>query len=249
MNSKYTLLIILLVPGMLLLSCTRTLQPQPTGYELLRMNPGGKGQELTIEFTRGKAHNHPLMAVWLEGMDSSFIQTLYVAESIGKGVFDHASARAGKWAPGEIRRPAALPYWGHRRGIKADDGLYLPTPSNPVPDAYTGPTPTADFVLITRADNPLPTRFRVFFEINQPWDWNEYWTNNKFLDNEDYKTSSQPSLIYMTEVDLEHPRAEYDFRPMGHGHYSGATCKMDPDLTTLTTALYIASSIKLKINP
>ncbi|MEZ5194928.1 MAG: hypothetical protein R2764_00585 [Bacteroidales bacterium] len=29
-------------------------------------------------------------------------------------------------------RPTSLPYWSHKQGIVADDGLYMPTPENPV---------------------------------------------------------------------------------------------------------------------
>ena len=52
------------------------------------------------------------------------------------------------------------------------------------------------FVLNTRADNELPAVFRVLLEINQNWDWNEYWTNDKFPDDENYKMSCQPALVY-----------------------------------------------------
>ena len=85
------------------------------------------------------------MAIWVEDTSGKYIQDLYVAESIAKGVFRHGIGSEGKWKPGEIRRPAALPYWGHKRGIKADDGLYIPSAKNPLPDAYTGATPTESF--------------------------------------------------------------------------------------------------------
>ena len=40
-----------------------------------------------------------------------------------------------------------LPYWSHKRGVIASDGLYMPEPENPVPDAYSGATPVKGFVL------------------------------------------------------------------------------------------------------
>ncbi len=102
-------------------------------------NENGKGLEMTLTFTRGKSHNHPLMAIWIENEKGEYLQTLYVAESIGKGIFHYGQTAQGKWMPGEIRRPAAVPYWAHKRNIQAPDGLLLPTPENPVADAYTGP--------------------------------------------------------------------------------------------------------------
>ena len=48
---------------------------------------------------------------------------------------------------GTKRAPQTLPYWAHKRGIKATDGLYMPDHQNPVPDAYTGATPVTGFIL------------------------------------------------------------------------------------------------------
>jgi hypothetical protein len=212
-------------------------------------NPSGQGPALEIEMVKGEGHNHPLMAIWVETPDGQFVQTLYVAESIGKGVFQHGDASRGFWQPGEIQRPAALPYWSHKRGIKNANGLYLPTPANPVPDAYTGPTPPRSFILTTRLDEPGLTRINLLFEINQTWDWNEYWTNNKFPGDEEYKTSCQPALVYSVSIDLEHPEDLYSMKIIGRSHYSGADGKLYSDLETMTTALHIASEIRVRVIP
>ncbi|MGC9344471.1 MAG: hypothetical protein ACP5E3_17330, partial [Bacteroidales bacterium] len=180
-------------------------------------------------------------------MQGRFVQTLYVAESIGKGVFLHGDASTGKWMPGEIRRPAALPVWSHRRGIQAEDGLYLPTPANPVPDAYTGPTPPQSFVIESRLNDEDLRQFLVFFEINQTWDWNEFWTNNKYPDNDEYKTSCQPALVYKAVVNLDDKQEEYRMRLIGHSHYAGEDGKLYEDVSTFTTALDIAEEIKVVV--
>jgi hypothetical protein len=180
-------------------------------------------------------------------MDGSFIQTLYVAESIGKGVFQHGDASRGFWKPGEIQRPAALPYWAHKRGIRSESGLYLPTPSNPVPDAYTGPTPGTSFILNTRLNDAGLQKFRVLFEINQTWDWNEYWTNNKFPGDEEYKTSCQPAVVYSTSIDMGSPQAEYQMKIIGRSHHAGGTGELFTDLETMSTALHIAEQIVVKL--
>lgn len=38
-------------------------------------------------------------------------------------------------------------------------------------------------------EKPLQGGYQVFLEVNQTWDWNEYWTNNKYPDDFDYTTA------------------------------------------------------------
>lgn len=232
---------------MLALSCTTSKVPADEVPLQISSNPNGSGPKIEIEMTRGEGHNHPLMAIWVESESGEFIQTLYVAESIGKGVFQHGDASKGFWMPGEIRRPAALPRWSHQRGIKAEDGLYLPTPGDPVADAYTGPTPDKSFILNSRLNEPLDGNIRVLFEINQTWDWNDFWTNNKYPNDEEYKTSCQPALVYMAIINLENPEEEYMMKIIGRSHYSGATGDLYNDLQTMTSALHIAEVIEVRI--
>jgi hypothetical protein len=218
--------------------------PPPSSF---LYNPEGAGHLIIIDFSKGKSFNHPLFAIWVEDENGHFIQTLYVSESVGKGVFQHGDASSGKWKPGPVRRPAALPYWGHRRGIAASDGLYIPDPENPIPDAYTGPTPGGDFLLQAHLDDGGLRKFRVLLEINQPWDWNEYWTNDKHPGDEDYKSSCQPAVVYETQIDMDDPQTVYEMKAIGHSHYSGKTGELFPDLSTLTTALQIAGSIRISV--
>lgn len=205
------------------------------------------GYELHVQFRKGSAHNHPLMAVWIADTAGRYLQTLYVAQSIGKGIFQHGLRSSGQWLPGPIRRPAALPYWSHSRGVQAPDGYFLPTPDDPLPDAITGPTPSGNFDLVTRTERSCPRRFILYFEINQSWDWNEYWTNARFPGDEHYLTSSQPALVFAANIDASSPQEEYSLVPVGHSHYSGANGNLYPDLETLTTALKIADEVKVKI--
>lgn len=230
----------------LMLSCTNTRMQVEEAPERFSSNPGGTGPALEIEMTRGAGHNHPLMAIWVEKPDGTFVQTLYVAQSIGKGIFQHGDASRGFWMPGEIQRPAALPYWSHRRGIRNERGNYLPTPQNPVPDAYTGPTPGQSFILSTKLDRPTEGPFRVLLEINQTWDWNEYWTNNKYPEDEEYKTSCQPALVYAVTIDPKDSAKAYAMELIGRSHHSGATGELFGDLETMSTALHIAENIVVR---
>jgi hypothetical protein len=215
--------------------------------QILETNLMGEGQQIRLTFIKGKEHNHPLMAVWVEDTAGNYIQTLYVAKSIATGLFNYGDASNGAWTQGSIRRPAALPYWSHKRGIKAEDGLYLPTPDNPVADAYTGATPKNNFDLITRLDKKGPKVFNILFEINQPWDWNEYWSNAKYPDDDEYKTSSQPALVYQATIDLDSKNKQYKMHLIGHSHYSGSTGELFTDTSTLTTALEITKELMVII--
>jgi len=205
------------------------------------------GTLLTIKFEKGPEHNHPLMVIWLADQNGRYIQTLYVAKSIGKGVFEHKTRNKGAWMPGEIQRPATLPYWAHQRGVKNDLGTYLPTPTKPIVDAYTGATPAGSFELKVKTEKPLNGKYKVYMEINQSWDWNDFWYNNKFPDDKEYMTSSQPAVIYCANIDSQSLET-VEMNPIGHSHYSGADGSITKDLSTLTTALKIVKKVTVQVN-
>lgn len=212
-------------------------------------NESGNGLRFKMEFTKGKSFNNPTFAIWLEEVDGSYMQLLFITKSLATGVYKHGEAGRGKWKkePGEARRKATLPYFLHKRGVMAPDSTYLPTPSNPVPDAYTGATPAGNFIVQTRSDKPIRGKFRLLFEVNQSWDWNAYWHNNRFPGDTDYMTSCQPALVYSVEMDPDSTGTEYFLKPIGHSHYSGKDGKLYKDLSTITTALQIFETIKVGI--
>jgi hypothetical protein len=211
----------------------------PEPMQVISTTVNAAGVPLEIVIVKGRAHNHPLMAIWVEDLEGNYIQTLYVAESIAKGVYLHGDASTGRWLPGPIRRPAALPYWGHQRGVQAEDGLYMPSQKSPMADAVTGPTPKGNFTLKTQTPKPGISKFRILMEINQPWDWNQHWYNNKFPDDREYMTSAQPAVVYEAMIDLTTDIEIFEMKPIGHSHWSGKTGKLYNDLMTLTTALNI----------
>jgi hypothetical protein len=254
MKTKITAIIIITITGIFLITggyrCSGTKKlTESSNVDTIYTNVNGQGISIEVKFLKGESHNHPLMAIWLEDNDGRYIETIYVAESIGKGIFAHGDKSNGEWQAGPVRRPAALPYWGHKRGIKAEDGLYIPTPEDPMPDAVTGPTPAGDFILYGKSSVTAPGQFRILCEINQSWDWNEFWTNTKYPDDVDYKTSSQPAIVYEAKINPDSGQGEYAMAPIGHSHYSGRDGSLTNDLGTITTALTIAQSITIKILP
>jgi len=206
------------------------------------------GTSITVQFEKGKEHNHPLFAIWLSDENGKFIQTLYVSQSVGHGIFIRANRKSGKWMGGEIQRPATLPYWAHQRGVKNEYGAFMPTPKHPELDAYTGATPPASFILNVKTEKRLAGKYKIMLELNQSWDWNEWWTNDRYPDDKEYKTSSQPALVYEVDIDSNNSVSEYEMKPIGHSHYSGADGSLNADLSTITTALKIAKKITVKIN-
>ncbi len=243
--------------GMLLLgffpgqSC-RTPSGSPGGkspevIEQLIVNPGGSGVSLQISFEKGKSFNHPTFVVWLEDTAGNFIQTLFVTEAFGRGIYLFGDKSEGYWKPGKVQRPASLPYWSHKEGARRGVEVYVPEAENPVPDAYTGATPKGSFSLGMKSDNPVSGMVKIVMEINQTWDWNEFWTNNKFPDDTEYKTSCQPAAVYAATIDATKSGSSYELQPVGRSSHNGTDGILYTDIETLTTALNIARKIMVTV--
>lgn len=236
--------LLILVPLVVLAGCASQ-RGIDSEIVVIRTTPENGVRQLEIEFQKGKAFNHPSFAVWTEELEGNYIETLYVSGYVAKGRFGFGEIEPGKWKnePGEARRPATLPYWAHKRNIKSPDGLFIPSPQTEVPDALTSATPRTSFKLETATSLQEIKKFRVLIEINQAWDANEFWTNNKFGDDTNYFGSLQPALVYAVTVDPNDVETEYYLNPVGHSHPTGANGVLFTDLTTLTTAKEIASKI------
>jgi hypothetical protein len=216
----------------------------------LQTNTGENGLNLEIKFLKGKSFNHPTFSFWVEDLEGNYIETLMVTEYIAKGTYGHGSLGQGKWdsKPGPAERPSTLPYWLHKH-MDESGGKLLPSSQNPVPDAITSATPSGDFVLETTIKNKLPEKFRLMMEINQTWDWNEYWNNSLYPDDYDYKASCQPALVYSVMIDKDQPQKEYYLNPIGHSHYSGRDGELYTDISSLTTAKNIVYKVYAVIKP
>jgi hypothetical protein len=242
-------IIIVLLTALIAASCASTTKPKVEEQpQVLRTNPFDNGIPIIIEVEKGSHFYYPLMVFWIEDTEGNYIETIYASKSIATGTFRFGASEGKKWKSGERRRPAALPYWGHKRGFQAPDGLFLPTPQRPLPDAITGATPTSNFTLQTSVRSDMD-KVRIYMEINQTWDWNQYWHNNRFPDDDEYKTSCQPALVYMVEVDFKSDKISWDMIPIGHSHPSGKTGELFKDISNHTTALQIVEKITVKTAP
>jgi hypothetical protein len=245
---KVSIIISSLILMLAISSCKNKHLSSPL-FETITSNKSAGGTEMTITFYKGPAHNYPTFSFWVEDLEGNYIETLFVTRYLASGIYGHGSLGEGRWdnKPGEAKRPATLPYWLHKRGVKADGETYLPTPEQPIADAISGATPQNNFILKTSTKQQLPAKFRLMMEINQPWDWNEFWHNNLYPNDPDYKTSCQPALVYAVMVDQNKPDANYHLNPIGHSHFAGRDGNLYTDLTTFTSAKQIAHKVTVSI--
>jgi hypothetical protein len=246
--NDFKLYFFLFIPLLVVIGCLTHKKTTDEPFEL-QTSPENGRQSLVIEFQKGKSFNYPSFAVWVEDMEGTYIETLYVTNYVAKGEFRYRQANSGKWKnePGEVRRPATVPYWAHKRNIKAPDGLFVPSPETAVPDALTAATPKNSFKLQTATSVEGNNGFRVLLEINQAWDSNSFWSNNRYPDDKNYFTSLQPALVYAVTVEPQEKDKKFYLNPIGHSHPSGASGELFTDLSTLTTAKEIAEKITVSL--
>lgn len=214
---------------------------------VIKTNLDANGINLEIEFTRGYAFLNPLFAFWYEDTLGNFIQTLYIARCVGTGFYQYGVMVDEEWRPAALRKPATLPVWAHRRGILAEDNLYMPTPDNPVPDAVTGATPQTNFILKTKTNDPELRFISLFMEINQSYDWNDFYTLDINPEEHNYKDNNQPAIVYSVTIDLKQKDQTFKMRPIGHSHLSGKDGLVYRDMENITTALSIVREIMINV--
>ena len=237
-SSKY-----LIFAGMLFLalSCS-TFKVIPEVIQLKDNTYGLGKNDLIINLKPGEYFNHPTYAIWIEDMYGNYVRTLFITESYATGIFAYQMDGEFSWkkGSGQSYQPAALPYWTHKKpSLNRKD--IIPTPDNPFIDAFTGATPKAEFNFFTSFVEDTP--FRILLEVNQSWDWNEYWHNNKIPESPAYKRSAQPSLLYSVTIDQK--EGVFSLNPIGHGDPTGDTGRLFTDLSTLTTAreIFVSATI------
>ncbi len=237
MNPKNTILIIALLT-LLFYGCkTGSNKPKDLPPTILETKPFTTGIPVIINVIAGQEYKFPIIAIWLESDKGEFLGNLLVSQSIATGIFRYGEYRNGKWHPGERTRPAALPRWKN---------LSRRPESHQEVDAYTGATPPGTFVLKTILPEE-PSQIRVVLEVNRPWDFNNYWHNNRFPNDEEFKTSGQPALIYQAVVDRSTGQTRFELRPVGHSHPSGADATIFESISTFTSALKIIDSAWIEI--
>lgn len=221
-------------------------------YQIIDLDKTIGSQKISVELKKGEAFQYPLFAIWVEDSIGNYIETLYISRVISSSTFDYGKKVGNKWSSATKRRPEALPYWSHKRGIQSSDGLFIPLNGSPDLDAVSGATPTSNFIVKLRANFNNDNGYKVLVELNQSYDWNEYYTKNKFPDDKIYSGSGQvgqPSLIYAAEIKKTELKSTTHkiMNLIGHGHHSGKDGKLYKDILQITTAKNIAERIILTL--
>lgn len=188
-----------------------------------------------------KKKNPPQIAVWIEDVDGNYISTVYVSHKIASQSWQSA---------GGNRRKEALPHWCHKRGIKYEDGLYLPTKNNPVADGISGATPQNGFSLKISPTERLQ-QFIVKVEVNHSTDFNDNWPKSAKEGENNYSGgkdgSGQPAVVYAAYVDLASGERVFHAHITGHSSPDGTDGEVYEDISSLTSALHIVKSITIEI--
>lgn len=188
-----------------------------------------------------KKKNPPQVAIWLEDTEGKYLSTVYVT---------HKIATQSWQASGGNRRKESLPHWCYSRGVKYEDGLYLPTSETPLTDGVTGATPQGSFDVKLSPATTLK-KFVVKIEINHSTDFNEHYPKSAKEGEDNYsggeKGSGQPAVVYAANVDLSSGKKEIEAILVGHSSADGSSGNISEALSGLTTALHIIKRITIHI--
>ena len=177
----------------------------------------------------------PQFAIWTEDLDGNYVETLYVTEKTAEGNF--TGAKDG--------RKEALPYWSHKSG---NANFSSGATAAPKPDVVSGATPSSDIELLLGLKEKHD-RFRLMFEINRSYDYNDYYTENSNPGDVGYNTgySGQPAIVYSVVIDMNDANTSYSLKPVGHSSPTGEDGRLEKDLSNMTTALEILSSVNAMV--
>lgn len=188
-----------------------------------------------------KRKNAPQVAVWIENVSGRYLSTVYATDKI---------ATQSWMASGGNRRKEALPAWCHARGVQYEDGLYLPTKKRPLADGISGATPRGSFD-VKLSSKGAPRQFVVKVEVNHSTDFNEFYPKDAKEGEPGWSGgdmgSGQPALVYAARIDLDSGIKEYEAKLIGHSSPDGTDGTVDPDVSTLTSALDIVERITVTI--
>lgn len=185
--------------------------------------------------------NPPQIAIWTEDMEGHYLSTIYVTHKIATQSWQSSKGN---------RRKEALPHWCYQRGIRYEDGLYLPTKKSPLLDGISEATPKSSFHIKMEPTQKME-QFIIKVEINHSTDFNEAYPKSAKEGDSNYsggkEGSGQPALIYAAVIDLHTDKKVFAAELIGHSSPDGTSGKITTDVSSLTTALHIVKSITINI--
>jgi hypothetical protein len=227
---------------------------------VMQTNVGETGTGLGIYFYKGSQFDayYTMYNLWVEDTAGTYLHDLFVCNAAGTNVYPFSAA----W----VARPQSLPYWTHKACIEdpygyvgnpahSTTGMYLALPTA---DAMGGGAIPADLDAVTGATERLVggqsfevktarkddgiSQFRVLLEINQPFDYNTYYTSAG------YNPGGQPSLVYGATIDTTSGQRFYTMNLLGAGHPLGNDGALG-SAGDCTTALNIVRTVIVHVTP
>lgn len=224
-----------------LCGCRKTLVEYEQGDVKVRIEQGTAWLHDFPLFMGIKKKNPPQIAIWIEDPAGRYLATIYAT---------HKIATQSWTAAGGNRRKESLPHWCYTRGVQYDDGLYLPTKSQPLTDGISGATPHSSFDVKLTPDSALK-QFVVKIEINHSTDFNDGYPESAAEGDANYSGgemgSGQPALVYAATVDLTSGERTFEAMLLGHSSPDGTSGEIEEDITQLTTALHIVERITVTV--
>lgn len=157
----------------------------------------------------------------------------------------------------ERLRPESLPVFLHKLKAHHTDAAHAvikrPQPDDTLEglDGYSGATLLQSFLLSARTDQPLPEQYKVRMEINQSFDFNRFYSSDRFPQDPIYSGdgySAQPSVVYEAIIDTALDQKYHPMKVVGRGHHSGRDGQLHPDLGNLTTALELIDRVIVEVD-
>lgn len=188
----------------------------------------GKTESLELIVRPGaKWKSPPQFAAWIMTADGAFVKPIAVSAKAGKR----------KWIGNpKGGRPDSLPVWYH-----ASVGA-----SSVAVDAATSATPKAGVFAGASADGLIPGKaYRIRFEINASYDYNETWPKKAKAGEKGYSgVNGQPSIVYEAEF-VAGKAGTVRLVPIGTGSIDGSSGDVSSGFAGLTTALAFVDSAEL----
>jgi hypothetical protein len=161
----------------------------------------------------------PQFAAWIEDKDGGYLFTI--------GISERSARQNWKSAP-KGGRPESLPVWRHKRSVAETlDGVSSATPKGTA-------KAQGEFFLTEGVE------YQVFLELNSSFDYNQAWTK------QNSGVNGQPSVVYSARF-TPGSAGTIPLAPLGRGSVDGSEGVIIPDLTTLTTARFIAAEVFLRV--
>lgn len=234
------------------------------------------GRKISIDLRQGPYFAWPQYAIWVEDMDGNFIQPLFVTSKLANNNFVNKVDKIDKdvvftshvFLSGDVdlqttfaagvfpeskadrARPESLPVFLHKYQKITGSESIVPDGDNAIADAYSGATITQSFLMKSKLQKKVDGKVRVRLEINNSFDFNEYYSSDRFPDDATYSGngySAQPSLIYEAIVNLGDVNSIIPMQLIGRGHHSGKDGDVYQDLENMTTALELIDRIIVEV--